>query len=380
MNVTGWVALMTALLLFGVVVGLVREVMSLRVVARPDQWLLHIRNGEMLSAGVGVSCWRRPGDVAVLFSSTLQRVRFTVSALSRDRVQVIVEGFILWSVDEEGDGPFRAFRQMGLIDLGEQSSEMRSRKHLLTTPQHRAFRTLLSAEVQRHAATLTLNDLLLRQDALVEGLGRRLAPLSSDLGIRIDQVEVVQARAEDASLMNDLASEKLEAVREEAARVRQDAAERLSQHTLARDTRLAAERAEAGRVNKLRALEVAQEVARQKHGQEVELAKLRDEAEAQRALVRRQREAQELEARLSAMRLEAEAARDAAMIRAEADEAKSDGVREHELRRQTIEQVGAALAKSPIKDARWISVGQESPLTSLAGLFSALQPSEPPKA
>ena len=75
--------------------------------AQPDEWLLCIRNGRLIQAGVGISLWRRPGDVVVRFTSTVQRVGFSVIALSRERLQVVLDGFILWSVSSEGDGPFR---------------------------------------------------------------------------------------------------------------------------------------------------------------------------------------------------------------------------------------------------------------------------------
>src|SRR6185369_17489337 len=52
--------------------------------AQPDEWLLCLRNGRLIKAGVGISLWRRPGDVVVRFTSTVQRVSFSVSALSRE--------------------------------------------------------------------------------------------------------------------------------------------------------------------------------------------------------------------------------------------------------------------------------------------------------
>ena len=64
------------------------------VFAEPDEWLLRIRDGKLLDAGVGIWVWRRPGDVLARFSSTMQRVKFTAEAMSADRLGVKLEGFI----------------------------------------------------------------------------------------------------------------------------------------------------------------------------------------------------------------------------------------------------------------------------------------------
>src|SRR5262245_53775825 len=88
-----------------------------RVTAQPDEWLLWIRNGRWIQAGVGIRLWRRPGDVVVRFTSTLQRVSFSVAALSQEQLAVTIDGFVLWSVAPEGDAPFRAFQKLGLVNL-----------------------------------------------------------------------------------------------------------------------------------------------------------------------------------------------------------------------------------------------------------------------
>src|SRR5512140_3122711 len=96
---------------------LAATVLRSRVVAQPDQWLLCIRNGRLVKAGIGISLWSRPFDAVVRFTSTVQRVGFSVPALSAERLPVQVDGFILWSVSRDGDGPFRAFQKLGVANL-----------------------------------------------------------------------------------------------------------------------------------------------------------------------------------------------------------------------------------------------------------------------
>jgi flotillin len=196
------------------------------VIAQPDEWLLCIRNGKLVKAGVGISLWRRPGDVVARFTSTMQRVGFAVDALSNERLSVSIQGFILWSVSAEGDGPFQAFRKLGLVNLDAPPLDLRSPKHLLSTPQHRAFQQLLGAAVQRLAATRSLEDLLLGQDTLVTELHGHLATLEREMGIRIDQIELLQVRPADAELLRHMSAKVEERVREEASNVHLETIER----------------------------------------------------------------------------------------------------------------------------------------------------------
>lgn len=36
--------------------------------AKPDEWLLRVRHGRLVNAGVGITLWRRLGDMVVRFS------------------------------------------------------------------------------------------------------------------------------------------------------------------------------------------------------------------------------------------------------------------------------------------------------------------------
>jgi hypothetical protein len=337
------------------------------VVAQPDEWLLCIRNGRLVKAGVGIYLWRRPGDVVVRFTSTLQRVGFMASALSSERLRVSVEGFILWSVAAGGDGPFRAFQRLGLVNLDAPPRDLRSPRHLLSTPQHRAFQQLLGAAAQRLAATRSLEELLLRQDSLVAELRRQLGTFEQQMGIRVEQVEISQVRPIDEELLRQMSAQVEERIREAAA----------SSH-LESEARIAQEQAEV-RTHQLE-WEKALRLAQVAHEHEV---KLREEAIAhERALafearaieVARtalDREELLLVARLDRIRREAEANRDAISAVASAEEKKSQGVRDHELGMLVAEKVGDALKELPIHEARWVTVGPDSPVSSLAALISA---------
>lgn len=348
------------------------------VVAQPDEWLLCIRNGRLVRAGVGISLWRRPGDVVARFTSTVQRVGFAVNALSRERLPVTVEGFILWSVSQQGDDPFTAFQKLGLVNLDARPSDLRSLKHLLATPQHRAFQQLLGAAVQRLSSTMSLDELLLQQDALMAALGEHLGGLQQEMGIQVEQIQILQVRPSDADLMRQMSAEVEERVREEAANIHLEAEERAKRRAIDSETRLAQEKAAARRqeMDRDKALRLAQiEHEREVHVRNEEvaleqaLAAEARELEIARAVL--SREEVEFDARLARIRREADANRDAMTALTTAEEQKTQGVRDHEIARLVAEKVGDALKALPLHEARWITVGKDSPAGSIAGLIGA---------
>src|SRR5262245_5374532 len=162
------------------------------VAAQPDQWLLRVRNGKVVDGGIGIHVWRRPGDVIVRFSSTVQRVRFTAQALSSEHVPVVADGFLLWSVAPDPQKAFRAFSKLGIANLDHPPPGLKSPAHLLTSSQHHAFQALLAAEVRAEASTMALADLLSGDRRLVRRLEERVASLSESLGIDIERVEILQ--------------------------------------------------------------------------------------------------------------------------------------------------------------------------------------------
>ena len=338
--------LVAAPILVAVLIGLFRWAL---VVAPADEWLLLVRDGKLVRAGIGIQVWRRPGDTLARFSSTVQRVTFASNSVSREQVPLVVDGFVLWSVVPEADAPFQAFRSLGIANLVRPPAGLKSRQHLLTGPQYRAFQGLIDSEVQQLASSLPFATVLVEREALVASLSSRLAAVAASLGIRFEKVEIHHVRPAEAKLAADLSAPREEEIREQAARVRGESGERIARQELDSKARLAREQDA-----------VAQE------------RRLLEEAAARAlATARREREEADFAAKLDRTRREAEAARDAALLHGEADERKTQPVRDHQLAVLTAEKVASAV--SSIKDARWVSVGEASPLGSIASLITEVR-------
>lgn len=367
---------------------------TLILTAAPDEWLLRIRHGQLVQSGVGVMMLRRPGDIFARFSSTVQRVGFTTETWTSDRIKVTVTGFMLWAVSDENDAPFQAFRSLGLANLLDPPSDLAHPKHLLTKPQYRAFQQIVSATAQRFASTIELEALLRNQEAFVTGLSRRLADDIEARGIRIQQVEVLNIQATDPEIMAALCAKEDERIREEAASIRLETAERVATRTREKETREAKEEANARRdrqahealanleLEEQRAELLAQQnsvqiqqiqsqaqIKEEKQRLDHELAKKKEERAKALLDLKLLREHAELDFQSTRTRSEAEAKRDAALAILQVEAEKSQELRDHELAQFTADKVASMLK---IQDGRWVSIG-ESPGASLGALFETVR-------
>jgi hypothetical protein len=317
------------------------------VAAQPDQWLLCIRNGKVVDAGIGIRLWRRPGDVIVRFSSTVQRVRFAADALSVEHLPVVADGFVLWSVATDPEKAFRAFRKLGIANLDHPPAGLKSRAHLLTSAQHHAFQALLAAEARAQASVLSLGDLLSGKRSFVEGLEQRLASFADNLGIDIERVEILQVQPADRNLLRDLSAQSEESVREAAANARLEAAARLRQRQAEESKREAVETAAVQLATEAGALELAH--SRQK----------REDLELSMAIEKKLRTAQ--------------GDRDAALALQAAEEQKSQAVRDHDLAKFAAEQAAKAMASWRMREGKWIQLGQASPVAAVAEVLLGMK-------
>jgi hypothetical protein len=374
--------------------------------ARPDEWLLLIRNGRQVQAGVGINVLRRPGDTVARFTATVQRVRFEASALTVERLQVVIEGFLLWAVAPERGAPFQAFSKLGIVNLADRRPPGQNRKHLLTRPQHHAFQQLLAAAAQRHAAGFTMDALLGDQDRFVTGLRERLLASIGGMGATIEGLQILRIRPADTEVLQRLAVNSLEQIREQAARVQLETEERIRQREIESAAALANEESSALRDREVheartkhaieaeraellarqlelekRRLDHESEVTRLQvehehaiHLRALKLARQRELVEEENSAAvserRREREAEELAARLDGARAEARAERDAITTVASAHEQTSAEVRDYELSRLATERVSDALARLPLHDASWVNIGSDSPLSGIAALVA----------
>lgn len=82
------------------------------VESQPNEWLLVIRNGKLIKAGVGLKTFVGISDTVVRFPSKVEKVEFRANNVTKEMQGVIITGFAFWSVFRDEDGPFRCYKYM----------------------------------------------------------------------------------------------------------------------------------------------------------------------------------------------------------------------------------------------------------------------------
>jgi hypothetical protein len=302
----------------------------LLVIGGPDEWVLQIRDGDCVRAGIGASILRRPGDVVVRFTATVQRVRFQATVLDADLLSLSVEGFALWSVDPED--PFRAFRRLGLVDLHRRLPPGQADKHLLAKPQHRAFQQAFAAISRRHVGRWRYADLAREPAPLLEALLGDAAVRLRDLGVLVEDVQLLSIQPTDGTVLDNLAAPSQQVIAREAERARTETAREISRLRTAAD-------------QERRSAIIAVELALQEEQASLEAARQEAAAQLQRTELERARAAAEAEVEIARLRLAVE-------------EDKSAAVRESELARLQTEALSNALGSLPLKDVHLVSLAE----------------------
>ncbi|MBU0552447.1 hypothetical protein KKF91_05945 [Myxococcota bacterium] len=375
------------LILVGVLIALAAWIYSRFTIAQPDEWLLRMRRGAVIDAGIGVRVWRKPGDLAVRFSSTVQRIGFAVEALSAEKLTLQLEGFLFWSVSAEEGAAFRAFRLLGLADLERPPKGLKHPKHLLTGPQHKALQQMIIASVQREASAFKLQDLILDQGRFLTRLRARLEADMGGMGARVDQLQLLRARPTSEALLRDLCAEEDAKIREQAERIRLETQDRVSRARLELEQKLEleqqrrraeakeeAQRLEGQEAQRQHALDL--ERAGQAHAlQQSKMAMSRAQALYEEGSRLAQAEAAQarleltLAQELATLRRRAEAERDQGLSLLEVEVSKPEALRRAELQHKVAEKMAEAMQ---IRDGRWISIGGGSPLADLGEALSAM--------
>lgn len=92
--------------------GVVLFLQSRWVKSDADQWLLIIRDGKLVRAGIGLQTLSGFSDTVVKFPSKIEKVTFSANNVTKEMQGVNITGFAFWSVYREDDGPFRCYKYM----------------------------------------------------------------------------------------------------------------------------------------------------------------------------------------------------------------------------------------------------------------------------
>ncbi len=379
-------------------------------VAEPNQWLLLVRNGKLVKSGVGIRLWRWWGDMVVSFTSTMQRVTFETQVYTQENQPVVVRGFVLWSVNPEGNDPFLAFSKLGIENKWGQRTRDLTFHHALNRAQYQAFRRMLEAALRKSVVRLSLPALLADPKELGDLIEGELKVAVKGWGVALESLEVTGTDVVEGALFADLQARYVEGSKRDALRIRLEAQQKRSEMELEQERDIALKRAQTQREQEVQIAQIALEkeeekarlfeqelVSRQRQlAQQSALDALQVEAQHTLAMKRLgadyARRLEEERLRMTLQReewqrtlLEAEsrAAREkvveSALLenlaqRNALEEQKLPEVRQAEIARLVVQEASQALRQLPLRDIRWYSSDAESgPAGIFGGFIESLQ-------
>eukprot|EP00485_Elphidium_margaritaceum_P023492 CAMPEP_0202712718 /NCGR_PEP_ID=MMETSP1385-20130828/44470_1 /ASSEMBLY_ACC=CAM_ASM_000861 /TAXON_ID=933848 /ORGANISM="Elphidium margaritaceum" /LENGTH=408 /DNA_ID=CAMNT_0049372829 /DNA_START=34 /DNA_END=1260 /DNA_ORIENTATION=+ len=178
------------------------------ITAQPNEWLLVIKDGELKQAGIGISTFRGVNDVVVRFPSLLNKVTFTAQQVSKEMQGVEVNGFLIWAIKRDGDGPLKAYRHIKNLENVQSDSEIN---------QH--IKSMAESIVRHQIANLGINEVISQRKKVRDGIVGEMQEILSGWGIWLETVEITEVRILSASLFNDLQQKFRSASREEAQQI-----------------------------------------------------------------------------------------------------------------------------------------------------------------
>ena len=167
--------------------------MSFFVQAEANEWLLVIRNGELLKKGIGLSTWIWPGDQTVSFPSLINQVNFTAQQVSAEMQGIEVTGMLIWSVYREKNGPMDCYKFFG-EDL----------KKATPSVANSQIEAMAVAIIRDRIANLTINDILKNRSKLRGGVKEEMQKVITGWGIWLETCEIQDVKISSRTLFSNL--------------------------------------------------------------------------------------------------------------------------------------------------------------------------------
>lgn len=163
------------------------------VEAAGNEWMVIIKNGQMVQAGVGLKTFKLPFQQVVKFPAQVHNVAMSIENVTKEMQGVEVSANLVWSIYREENGPFLAYKNLG-SDL--MSTNPRSANENLTS--------LANGILRNQIANSTINDILKNRTVLRKKIRDEMFTVVKGWGIWLETVEITDVRISSGSLFKDL--------------------------------------------------------------------------------------------------------------------------------------------------------------------------------
>lgn len=177
---------------------------SLWVEGLANQWVLIMRNGEMVRAAIGLRCFKGPFDQVATFPAKIYKVNFCAEQVTSEMQGVRVSGMLVWTVNRIGQGPFNAYKNLGDISSGNPQTANES---LIAEA---------SAVVRGCIANSTIEESIRNRKLLRDAIHKEMFEVVKGWGVWLETIEITGVEICSQSLFKDLQTNFRESMRQQA--------------------------------------------------------------------------------------------------------------------------------------------------------------------
>ena len=182
---------MIAFVLYKVGLAVRAFIDTLWVEGKPNEWVVIMSGGKQKQAGIGLNTIVGPFDQVAIFPSKLNKVEVRTQQVTKEIQGVEVKSMIEWTVDREGDGPMRAFKNLD-IDSAQPYKA------------NETLRAMTSAIIRNKIANSTIDEILKNRQGLREAVMKEMTEVTRGWGVHLATVEVTDVRICSGSLFRDM--------------------------------------------------------------------------------------------------------------------------------------------------------------------------------
>lgn len=182
-----------ALIVLVAVLRTIKYVNSLYVAGKANEWVLIINNGEMKRAGIGLSCFKGPFDQVARFPSKVNKVNFHTEQVTKEMQGIKVSGMLVWSIYRVGDGPMKAFKNLG-EDLSNENP----------TTANENLVSMANAIVRNCISNSEINEVLTNRKMLRDAIKDEMMEVVKGWGVWLETVEITDVLISSNRLFKDM--------------------------------------------------------------------------------------------------------------------------------------------------------------------------------
>lgn len=197
---------------------------TLWVSGKPNEWVLIMRNGAMVNAGVGLCTFKSPFDQVATFPAKVYKVNFSTEQVTEEMQGVQVSGMLVWAVNRIGEGPLNAYKNLGDISSG---NPRQANESLIA---------MASAVVRSCIANSSIQEMLTNRKLLRDAIRKEMFEVVKGWGVWLETVEITDVKICSHALFKDLQTKYREEMRQQSTlytmKIQQEIEEVRNENTL----------------------------------------------------------------------------------------------------------------------------------------------------